>query len=109
MESFKARWKHVPASIRKPVILTVGLFFVILSPFTGVLPGPGGIPIFLIGIAILATEYEWARRIRDPILRWVRMAGDAWQKHKVLGTTFIVVLASAFFSFSYFVVRRFYQ
>jgi hypothetical protein len=25
-------------------------------------PGPGGTPVFLAGLAILATEVEWARR-----------------------------------------------
>ena len=108
MESMKKRWRSLPATVRKPIILGVGLFFVILSPFTGVLPGPGGIPVFLIGIAILATEYTWARRIRDPILSWVHMAGDAWRRHKVLGTLLIVGLAATFFSFSYFVIRKFY-
>jgi hypothetical protein len=108
MEAFKKRWFKLPGTVRKPIVLAVGMFFVILAPFTGVLPGPGGIPIFLIGIAILATEYPWARRIRDPILGWVRMAGQAWRHHKVLGTLLIISLASAFFIFSYTVVRHFY-
>jgi hypothetical protein len=108
MDSLKARWKRLPVTIRKPIVLTVGMFFVILSPFTGVLPGHGWIPVFLIGVAILATEYEWAQRIRDPILHWIHIAGSAWRRHKVIGTLLIVGLAATFFSFSYFMVRRYY-
>jgi len=108
MESLKKRWRALPTTVRKPIVLAVGLFFVILSPFTGVLPGPGGIPVFLIGVAILATEYEWAQRVRDPILHWVHIAGQAWRKHKVLGTLLIVGLATTFMTISYFIARRFY-
>jgi uncharacterized protein (TIGR02611 family) len=93
MESLKKRWYSVPSSIRKPIVLIVGLLIVIASPFTGVLPGPGGIPVFLIGIAILATEFEWAKRLRDWVLKWVKMLGAWWRQHKVLGTAVIVVAA----------------
>lgn len=57
-------WKSKPTSVRKPIVLTIGMLLVIVSPFTGLLPGPGGIPIFLLGIAILASEYDWANRMK---------------------------------------------
>lgn len=34
---------------------------IILSP----VPGPGGIPLIIIGLAILAQNYEWAQKILD--------------------------------------------
>ncbi len=34
---------------------------IILSP----VPGPGGIPLIVIGLAILAQNYEWAQKILD--------------------------------------------
>ncbi|MFP5281961.1 MAG: PGPGW domain-containing protein [Actinomycetes bacterium] len=40
----------------------VGLLFVVLGFATGWLPGPGGIPLVLLGLAILASEFEWAHR-----------------------------------------------
>ena len=100
MESLKQRWKHIPAGIRKPAVLVVGLGLVIISPFTGVLPGPGGIPIFLVGIAVLATEYEWAERIRDLTLRWVKLAIAAWRHHKLIGTLLIILAAGIFVTVS---------
>jgi len=106
MESFKKRWRAIPATIRKPIVLFVGLFIVILSPFTGVLPGPGGIPVFLIGVAILATEYEWARRIRDPILKIVEWLAERWRQHKIIGTALIIVMATSFGCLSYFLYSK---
>lgn len=100
LKQLNQRWQSVPATIRKPVVLTVGLLVVIASPFTGVLPGPGGIPVFLIGVAILATEFEWAKRIRDWVLKWVQIGGTAWRKHKVIGTMLIIIVAAGFLSLS---------
>lgn len=102
MERIKRGWKGIPTSIRKPLVLVVGLIFVIASPFTGVLPGPGGIPIFLIGIAILASEFEWAQRIRDPIVEKVHEGGQAWRRHKAIGTLIIIFAALVFASLSYY-------
>ncbi len=103
MESLKKRWKSTPVTVRKPIVLIVGMLIVIASPFTGVLPGPGGIPVFLIGIAILASEFEWARRIRDPIVERVKEAGQKWRQHKVIGTLVIIGLAATFGALSYFI------
>lgn len=100
MEPLKQRWRNIPTTIRKPIVLTVGLLIVIISPFTGILPGPGGIPVFLIGVAILATEFEWARRIRDPLLHAVHAVGQAWRTHKIVGTLLIVILAVGFLATS---------
>lgn len=69
-------WKGRPSSVRKPLVLTLGGLLVIVSPFTGVLPGPGGIPIFLLGVAILASEYQWAERFKRFMLtivpEWIK-------------------------------------
>jgi len=62
-------WKGKPTHIRKPLVLTLGVLLVLISPFTGILPGPGGIPIFLLGIAILASEYDWADRFKHLVIK----------------------------------------
>lgn len=49
---------------RRMVILVVGLTLIfIIAPLTGVIPGPGGIPIAVAGLALLATEFVWARKL----------------------------------------------
>lgn len=102
MEPLKKRWSNIPSSVRKPLVLVVGMTLVIVSPFTGVLPGPGGIPIFLIGVAILATEFEWAERFRDWILQYIKMAGSLWHRHKLIGSFLLLGMVALFITGSIF-------
>ena len=46
----------------------VGVALMLVAVLTGWLPGPGGIPLFLIGLAVLASEFEWAHRL----LHWAK-------------------------------------
>jgi uncharacterized protein (TIGR02611 family) len=106
MDSLKRRWKQVPVAVRKPTVLIVGCIFLLAAAATGWLPGPGGIPLFLIGIAILATEFTWAERIRNYILRWVHAFGRWYRVHRITGTALLVALAClAIGGFYYFILR----
>lgn len=90
MERFKHTWRNkVPAVVRRPLVLIVGSIFIITSALTGWLPGPGGIPLFLIGIAILATEFEKAQRVRDWILGYLEQFGKWYRRHRLAGTLII--------------------
>lgn len=40
-----------------------GLVLMIAAVVTGPLPGPGGIPLFLLGLAVWASEFEWAQNV----------------------------------------------
>jgi hypothetical protein len=91
MESIKLRWQKLPSKVRKPIIFVVGMLFIITAALTGWLPGPGGIPLFLIGIAILATEFEWANRHRVRVISWIHKAGSQFRQHKVLGSVVLVI------------------
>lgn len=64
MERVKHHWYRVPVAVRKPLILVVGLTVVAAGIAMLVLPGPGVAVIFL-GLALLATEFAIAARIRD--------------------------------------------
>lgn len=46
----------------------VGVLLIALAGLTGPLPGPGGIPLFLLGLAVLASEFEWAQSV----LAWAK-------------------------------------
>jgi hypothetical protein len=91
MEVFKHKWQRVPRTIRRPIVMIVGSLLILAAGLTGWLPGPGGIPLFLIGIAVLATEFEWAQRVRDRILGWLAATGHMWRRHKIVGTLIAVV------------------
>ena len=101
MKKFKKFWWRIPAAIRKPFVLVVGLLFIIASVLTGWLPGPGGVPLFLIGIAILATEFAWAKRVRDKVIHVVERAGRMYKCHPVWGTILLLLFAVAAFTIGY--------
>ena len=44
-------------------VALLGLLLLCLAVVTGPLPGPGGIPIALLGIAVWSSEFEWAQRL----------------------------------------------
>lgn len=102
MNELKRGWKAVPSSIRKPIVLVTGSFFIVASALLGWLPGPGGIPLFLIGIAILSTEYTWARKLRDTVLGYIHAFGIWYRRHRVLGTLLIIACVAAVLAFGTF-------
>ena len=44
-------------------VALAGLFFIILGAITGPLPGPGGIPLVLLGLGVWSSEFAWANRL----------------------------------------------
>ncbi len=40
-----------------------GFGLIIISPFLGWLPGPGGIPLFLAGLGLVSLNHEWAEKL----------------------------------------------
>lgn len=53
----------------------VGIALMILAIATGWLPGPGGIPLFIIGLSILAIHHDWAQKYIDRLKDLVENAG----------------------------------
>lgn len=100
-----ATWQKTPALIRKPVVLVVGLLLILAAILTGWLPGPGGIPLFLLGIAVLATEFEWAQTVRDWALRWLKRFGHWFKANPLLGTFVTTVLIFALIGLAVLVAR----
>ncbi len=54
--------KDVPLP-KKIAVDILGGLLIIASVLFGWLPGVGGIPLFLAGLGLLATNHEWARRL----------------------------------------------
>ena len=51
----------LPAPLRKLIVGVIGVTIILLGVAMVVLPGPASI-VIPIGLAILATEFAWARR-----------------------------------------------
>lgn len=92
---WRARWRADPV---KRVWLQVavgvlGSVLIIAAPLTGWLPGPGGIPLFLLGLAVLSSEFVWAERLRHRAVRLVHLYFMLPRTTRIVGwTTFFVLL-----------------
>ena len=56
-------------------IFAVGIVLILLSPLAGAIPGPGGIFVFAIGLAMVLKTSMWAKRHYVRFKRWQPKAG----------------------------------
>jgi len=64
-------WKTKHSLLRKPLVFIIGIILIMLAPIVGSVPGPGGIIVFLLGIAILGSEFDWALTLKSFFLKTV--------------------------------------
>jgi len=62
---WRARIRRSPTQLRlyRGVVALLGLLLIVLGCVSGPLPGPGGIPLVLLGLAVWSSEFVWARRL----------------------------------------------
>ena len=53
-------WRQLPHPFRWVIVATVGSTLVLLGIVFVFIPGPG-LPLIVLGVAILATEFAWAQ------------------------------------------------
>lgn len=98
------RWRRAiranPTSlfVYRVVVALTGLLLMAGSVVTGPIPGPGGIPMFLLGLAVLASEFEWAHR---HLLRAKRLAHRYTEFSRRQKATFWCVLLVVVWACSY--------
>lgn len=56
-------------------IFAIGVILIAVSPVLGALPGPGGIFVFALGLAMVLKTSRWARRRYVKFKRWQPKAG----------------------------------
>ena len=56
-------------------IFGIGVILILLSPLAGIIPGPGGILVFAIGLAMVLKTSLWAKRHYVRFKRWQPKAG----------------------------------
>ena len=60
--------KTVGKHTRRAIATIIGLCLIVFAFLIGWIPGPWSIPLVIAGLAVLATEYDWA----DDFLTWVK-------------------------------------
>lgn len=68
---------HNRSRLKRIGVDIVGGLCILASALTGWLPGPGGIPLLIIGLSLLATNHEWAERL---LLRLKNNGSKIWDK-----------------------------
>lgn len=94
MNRLKHKWQRAPHRLRQTTVLLLGGLFIIAAGLTGWIPGPGGTPLFLIGIAILATEFVWAERLRDYVLYLIKNFSSYLHQHRIIAVIFWIAVAT---------------
>ncbi len=93
--------KHLTQLI---ILDILAVIFMIAALATGWLPGPGGIPLFLIGLSLLAINHEWAEKYIDLLKEHADKISDliflprlrlffdiVWPCLLVIGVTLVVI------------------
>lgn len=75
--------RHTRITLRIVVGL-LGTLLILGGVVTGPLPGPGGIPLVLLGLAVWASEFRWARRLMRRFREVVRWVGGWSVRRKVV-------------------------
>ncbi len=99
-------------NFRKVVILIVGSAIVLIAaPLVGLLPGPGGIFVAAAGLAVLATEFVWAKRLLNKVKDQGRAMAE--RADKVASRTspwlvapVVIVFVGAVFALAHYVFTR---
>lgn len=96
---WRARIRRDPRSLffYRIGVAVAGLLLMVAAAVTGPLPGPGGIPLFLLGLAVWASEFEWAQNLmlwfKRQFVRY-RGWGRPW---RILFWLLVVLCAAAAF------------
>lgn len=76
-------WKRTPTRVRKPFVFLLGFTIVGAGIIMLAIPGPGWAAIFL-GFAILASEFEFAERVRDRLVKilkdLIELSKNIWKR-----------------------------
>ena len=72
----RKQWRRfIDHPVTEWTIFAVGVILIILSPVAGVIPGPGGLFVFAIGLAMVLKTSMWAKRRYVKFKRWQPKAG----------------------------------
>lgn len=91
IEADEDRWewrRRIRAHPRQLVVYRMavglgGLLLIALGLMTGPLPGPGGIPLVLLGLAVWSSEFEWAHKLMQRFKVLLRRYAGWTRKQKV--------------------------
>jgi uncharacterized membrane protein YbaN (DUF454 family) len=66
--------------VKRILVLTLGWFFIVLGVLGLFLPILQGVLFLVIGLLLLSTEYQWAKRLIEKVSRKYPKVGSLMQK-----------------------------
>lgn len=81
MDTLKTGWRSTPKKVRQILVGIIGVLVIIAGCFMLVFPGPGWATIFL-GLAILASEFEQANKLKLALVTKFKSALAAVRRKK---------------------------
>jgi len=108
VQRIKTTWKRLPDKPRRILTFILGALLIVTAGLIGWVPGPGGTIIFLLGIAVLATEFSWAERVRDFILKLLKDIAVLIRRYPLwslllLSAGFLIALYVAYLFYTYII------
>jgi uncharacterized protein (TIGR02611 family) len=81
-------------------VAIAGLLLVCLGFISGPIPGPGGIPLVLLGLAIWSSEFEWAYKLMQSFKGLLHRYG-AWPRRRqvLFWVAFVAVCGTIGYSY----------
>lgn len=103
--AWRRRIRQNPHQLRiyRVGVAVAGLLLICLGLITGPLPGPGGIPLVLLGLAIWSSEFEWAYRLRQRFKAEIKKF-RAWPTSRKVAFWLVFFVVCAGFGYTYLVV-----
>ena len=68
--------KKERSRLQRLAIDILGVLAIIAAAITSPIPGPGGIPLLILGLGLLATNHEWAENILISVKKHGMNLGD---------------------------------
>ena len=95
------------SKLKRLAVDILGVLLIIAAGITGPLPGPGGIPILVLGLSLLATNHEWAERLLELVKQHSgKLAGKLFSSNPatrwIIDILAIVLITLAVLLLSYF-------
>jgi len=70
----------------------LGVLLIIAAGIFGWLPGPGGVPLLIAGLSLLATNHEWARKLLHSVKdNGVKIMDMIFKDHPVLALIYDIL------------------
>jgi uncharacterized protein (TIGR02611 family) len=80
----KIRQNKRQLAVYRVAVAVLGLLLIAVGLVSGPLPGPGGIPLVLLGLAVWSSEFEWAHQLMQWFKKQLHRYGTWSTPKKVL-------------------------